>query len=352
MEMQLPPAVAPGDRVAVVAPSSGGAHEHPHVFELALERLKTVFSLEPVVFPTARQGTEFLSRNPRARAADIHAAFSDPDISAVFATIGGWDQLRICAHLDHELLAANPTRFFGMSDNTNLSLELFAAGVISFNGGQLLNEIAVPGALPAYTERYCRRAIFDSSLGTIAPSTEWTDEPSDWEDPAALETAPTYRSNDGWQWAGATERVSGPLWGGNQSIVKWRLAADRCVPEPETVDGAILALETAEDLPSPTTVRATLLSIGERGLLEQFGGVIVGRIRGQSFLEQPPAAQQRAYRRQVRTAIIEEVKRYNPSAPVVCGLDWGHTTPVAPLPIGAPVTIDAIAETITVESPS
>ena len=89
METVTPPPMEPDDRVAVVAPSSGGAHDAPHVLDRALSRLREVFGLDPVLFPTARQSTEFLADSPRARAADLHAAFRDPEIRGVFATLGG-----------------------------------------------------------------------------------------------------------------------------------------------------------------------------------------------------------------------------------------------------------------------
>ena len=155
-----PPAAAPGDRVAVLAPSSGAAAGARNVLSLACARLRERFDLEPVLDPTARQTDEFLGAPPEARAAAVHAAFRDPDIRAVFATIGGEDQLRVLKHLDPEVLRANPTRFFGMSDNTNLALALWNAGVVSFYGGQLLNQVATPGFFPDYSERYLERALF------------------------------------------------------------------------------------------------------------------------------------------------------------------------------------------------
>jgi len=347
MEFITPSPLEPGDSVAVIAPSSGGATMARHVFELGLERLETVFDLQPVVFPTARQSDDFLAANPRARAADIHAAFTDPDISGVFATIGGEDQLRVLRHLQPELLRDNPTRFFGMSDNTNLNLALWNAGIVSYNGAQLMNELAVPGELPSYTERYCRRAFFENSLGDLSPASEWTDEPSTWwTNPAELDSPPEYSSNPGWEWCGGSAQVSGRLWGGCRAIVHWQLATGTYLPDTERLDGAVLAIEMAEHLPGPTEVGGTLMSLGERGLLEQFAGVLVGRIPGRSFIEQPPPEKQQAYRENVRDTITMQVQRYNDTAPVVFGLDWGHTTPIAPLPIGGEVVIDPGAEEI------
>jgi muramoyltetrapeptide carboxypeptidase LdcA involved in peptidoglycan recycling len=54
-----PPSLDPGDRVAVIAPSSGGAGGARHVFALGVARLREV-GVEPVVSPTARQGDDFL----------------------------------------------------------------------------------------------------------------------------------------------------------------------------------------------------------------------------------------------------------------------------------------------------
>lgn len=342
-----PPALSPGDRVAVVAPSSGGARFAPHVLELALARLREVFDLEPVVFPTARQGSDFLAGNPRARAADLHAAFRDPDVTGVFATIGGWEQLRVLRHLDTATLREHPTRFFGMSDNTNLSLALWNEGVVSFNGAQLMNELGIAGDLPEYTERYCRRAFFEDSLGVLEPADAWTDEPSTWwTNPDELDAQPTYESNPGWRWEGGGDSITGRVWGGCRSTVDTHLAADRYLPAPAALDGAVLALETAESLPRPGEVATTLLAMGERGLLERFSAVLIGRPPGRSFLEEPPRVERESYRERLYDAVLDQLERYNPAAPVVLGLDWGHTNPVAPLPVGARVTVDPVEETI------
>ncbi|MFB6118036.1 S66 peptidase family protein [Halosegnis sp.] len=347
MRVTTPPALSPGDRVAIVGPSSGGARDAPHVFRLGLRRLRERFDLEPVVYPTARQSTAFLEANPRARAADIHAAFQDPTITGVIATIGGHDQLRILRHLDADILRANPTRFYGMSDNTNLNLFLWRAGLVSYNGAQLMNELAVPGALPAYTARYCRRAFFEERLGELAPANRWTDEPSTWwTGPSAMDTEPTYEPNPGRRWAGGETAVEGRLWGGCRAILAWQLATDRYLPAPRALDGAILCLETAEDIPAPAEVGATLMCLGERGLLARFAGVLVGRPPTRSFVTEPPRDERHAYRERLYETVIDQVSRYNPDAPVVLGVDWGHTTPVAPLPIGGRIRLTPATDTI------
>ena len=344
-----PPPLEPGDNIAVIAPASGGARVAPHVFELGLQRLREAFDLNPVIYPTARQSDSFLGENPRARAADIHAAFKDDEIRGIIATIGGSDQLRVLSHLDPDVLRANPTRFFGMSDNTNLGLYLWNLGIISYNGAQLMNELAVPGELPAYTERYCRRAFFEQSLGELQAAERWSDDPSTWwQNPEELNSPLAYESNPGWRWDGSKTPASGYLWGGTVSILEWQLATNRYLPEPERLDTAILCLETSEEIPAPETVGRTLMCLGERGFLDRFAGVVVGRPPTRSFLEEPPQDERQQYREQLYETIVAEVSRYNSDIPLVLGLDWGHTTPIAPLPLGAEMTISPAEERITV----
>jgi muramoyltetrapeptide carboxypeptidase LdcA involved in peptidoglycan recycling len=115
----------PGDAVAMLSPSAGLPARFPLPYELGLSRLRDGFGLRPVEYPTTRAA----QASPAEWAADIHAAFADPDIKAVIASIGGEDELKVLAHLDPDLLGASPKPFFGYSDNTNLHLFLWNLGL-------------------------------------------------------------------------------------------------------------------------------------------------------------------------------------------------------------------------------
>ena len=345
-QLLLPPPATPGDRIAIVAPSSGGAATAQHILELGRNRLVDQFDLRPTVHPTARQSDAYLRAHPEARAAAIHEAFRDPDVSAVIATIGGNDQLRVLSHLRPDVLRDHPTRFFGMSDNTNLTLYLWRLGIGSFNGGQLLNQIATPGPLPDYTVRYLERALFEERLGELRPADRWADLTMGWDDPDYATADPGYRRTDGWSWRGGTDPVAGPVWGGCLAIIEWLFMADQHLPTPARLDGAILAVETAEDMPSAERVRAAFMCMGERGLLERFAGVMVGRPATQSWRDQRSWARRTEYRHDQREAIAEQVARYNPDAPVVFDVDFGHTNPTIPLPIGGRCELEPARETI------
>jgi muramoyltetrapeptide carboxypeptidase LdcA involved in peptidoglycan recycling len=342
-----PDPASPGDDVAVVAPASGLAALFPDVLDLAVDRLRETFDVNPVLYPTAEKDPEYLFEHPGERARDVHDAFRDPDVSAVFATIGGADQIRILKHLDPDVLRENPTRFFGTSDNACLASYLWGCGVVSYYGGTLLSDVATPGSLPEYTERYLRRALFEETLGTFDPAEEWTDDPVDWASDDYAETAPEFEANPGRRWdASHDDAVEGRLWGGCLSVLHGLLAGDRAVPSPDAIDGDVLAIETSEELPSSDEVGLMLACMGERGLLERFDAVLVGRPQTRSHERDPGEEARRTYREQQRATVRDVVREYNSGAVVVFGLDFGHTSPTAPIPIGDRVRVDPAEESV------
>src|SRR5712691_90715 len=107
----IPRKLSAGDRVAVVSPSFAAPGLFPAKHELAMRRLRDELGLEPVEYPTTRR----VGAAPKDRAADLMAAFADPSIAAVLATIGGDDQLTVLPFLDPEVVVANPKPYLGYS---------------------------------------------------------------------------------------------------------------------------------------------------------------------------------------------------------------------------------------------
>jgi len=104
-----------GDRVAILSPAFAAPAVSEVVHEQAMRRLSDVTGLVPVEFPTTRQ----LGASADTRGADVTAAFTDPTIRAVLATIGGDDQVTVDPHIDADVVA-NPKPFLGYRGNTNL----------------------------------------------------------------------------------------------------------------------------------------------------------------------------------------------------------------------------------------
>ncbi|MFC9669965.1 S66 peptidase family protein [Streptomyces sp. NPDC056949] len=334
----------PGDLVAVLSPSSGLPGALPLPYELGLSRLQDDFGLKPVEYPSTRK----MGSTPEERAADIHAAFADPDIKAVIASIGGDDQMAVLPHLDRTLLRANPKPFFGYSDNTNLLLFLRNLGIVGYHGGTVMVEFGRPGAMHPMTSDSLRAALFTSGAYELTAPSTYGDIGRPWQDPRTFESEPEMETADGWSWHNGDRVVEGISWGGNLEIISWLLMADRAVLPVEAYAGNVLFLETSEEMPRAEEVYRILRNMGERGLLQQFPALLMGRARSWSFEKQLGLQEKAHFRRQQKEAVLRAFQQYAPDAMVVFDVDLGHTDPQLVIPVGGRIRVDGPARRITV----
>jgi muramoyltetrapeptide carboxypeptidase LdcA involved in peptidoglycan recycling len=338
--MRYPPKPRPGDRVAVLSPASGLPQLFPEVFELGLRRLTETFGLQPVEYPTTR----VLGASGAARAADLHAAFADPQITAILASIGGEDQITVIPHLDRELIAANPKPFFGYSDNTNLLHFLYGLGTVGFHGGSVMVHLGRSGSLHPAHAASLRAALFVDGWFEFVEPADWGDETYDWRDTSQLVLEPPMWTHEPWIWPDTGRVVEGESWGGNIEVLSWILQAGRVA----TVGATVLFLETSEDMPSATEVYWTLRSMGERGLLQQFEAVLWARPKACEHDRPNPPDVKRAFIDDQYAAVRRALSEYNPEAVLVLGVDFGHTDPQLIVPYGGTVRVDASARRISV----
>jgi muramoyltetrapeptide carboxypeptidase LdcA involved in peptidoglycan recycling len=343
-DLRYPAKPVPGDKVAVVSPSAGLPALFPLPYELGLRRMREDFGLIPVEYPTTRR----MGAPPADRAADLHAAFADPQIKAIIASIGGDDEITVLSHLDADLVRANPKPFFGYSDNTNLLAYLADLGVVAFHGGSVMSQFGRPGAMHPVTAGSLRAALFNTGPYDLPEVDRAGDEDRDWADPATFAAAPVMSPCAGWTWHRPDRVVDGSTWGGNLEIISWLLMADRCVRPAGWYRGAVLLIETSEELPSAVEVYRILRGMGERGLLQQFPAILVGRPKAWSFERPNPPAEKIGYAGRQRAAILRATAEYHPDAMVVFDVDFGHTDPQLVLPYGGRVRVDGPARRITV----
>ncbi|GGZ74490.1 MULTISPECIES: S66 peptidase family protein [Streptomyces rochei group] len=130
-----PPRLAPGARVAVVAPSGPVPEERLHA---GLDVLRG-WDLDPVVAPHVldrHAAFDYLAGTDADRAADLQTAWCDPSVDAVLCARGGYGVQRMADLLDWEVMrAAGPKVLVGFSDITALH-EAFATrlGLVTLHG--------------------------------------------------------------------------------------------------------------------------------------------------------------------------------------------------------------------------
>ncbi|MGC4777397.1 S66 family peptidase [Micromonospora chalcea] len=338
-----PPKPKPGDRVAVVSPSAGLPGLFPHVYELGLRRLRDELGLEPVEYPTTR----VMGADPRDRARDLMAAFTDPTITAVLATVGGDDLITVTPYLNDEELWANPKSYFGYSDNTNVLNHLYRLDLVGYHGGSVLVHLGRSGKPHPLTLDSLRAALFTSGWYELTAAPEWGDEPYDWRDPATLAEEPPMYPSEGWRWHGPAEVVQGRTWGGNLEILHWLMATDR-VPRAADLAGSVLVLETSEEMPSAQEVFRIVRNLGERGLLAGFPAIVVGRPKAWDFDRPHTVAERLAWAADQRAAILSALAPYAGDPVVVFDVDLGHTDPQLIIPYGGEIRVDAVERRIAV----
>lgn len=348
-EFLLPPKLEKGDKIAVVATSAGIKERFPGAFERGIQRLEERFGLEPVIYDTAEKGTEYLNAKPQEKAEEFMQAFEDPEIKGIIPVSGGDEELRVLKHLDSERLKNNPTRFYGISDNTNLHIYLWNLGIQSFYAGQIVPDLMSGGEIGEYTYKHLERAFFQDSLGKVKASEEFTDEFVDIEADEITDDRKRYE-NEGWEFWNFDGPVEGRLFGGCFEIMDFQMATQKYLPDQEELEGTVLALETSEEAPSETTVKRWLMCLGENGILDKFSAILVGRpIRKPLHGEERTGEEKQEYHENQKERIKEEINRYSPETPVVFDVDFGHTDPKLPLQIGGELVIEPDKEQIRFE---
>ena len=340
--MLAAPKPVPGDRIAVLSPAFAAPAVAPELHEQAMRRLQDLTGLVPVEYATTRQ----LDASPEARAADVNAAFADPGIRAILATIGGDDQILVVPHLDAALAQADPKPFLGYSDNTNILNWLWGLGIRSYHGGSTAVHLGPGPAVDDVHLRSLRAALLDGGTVDITEPGESEDNGRRWQDPLALSEYGDRIATEEWTWSGSASRVEGRTWGGCLESIDGLALADR-LPTAYDLGGGILLLETSEERPPASWVGRWMRGLGERGILAAVAGVVVARPPVSDFEFLPSRDEAAALRAAQRDVVIEAVARYNPDAVVCVGVPFGHTRPQWILPYGGTMALDGASRTVT-----
>ncbi|MEV4625554.1 LD-carboxypeptidase [Micromonospora sp. NPDC049523] len=296
-----PPALRPGDQVMLVSPSGP---TKPERVARGLELL-TGWGLRPVLAPNAYARQGYLAGSDELRAADMNAAFADPDVRGVLCTRGGYGAQRMVDAIDMAAVRADPKVVAGFSDITALQFALWR--------GARLATVHGPGAAwldqrtPAVSAESLRRALMTTEPATV------TRLPTE-------ETAPVL----------VPGTATGPLIGGNLCLVLASLGT-RDMPD---LTGAILLIEDVEE--PPYKVDRMLTQLRRTGVLDGVAGVAVGQFTN--------CADDWA----VSVADVIAERLGDLGVPVLGGLPIGHGHGQLTVPVGTPATLDTTAGTLTV----
>ena len=323
--MTKPKSLKPGARIAIVSPAST---PKPELVSLGLERLRCL-GYEPVVFPNAlAAGPLYYAGTAQQRVADLHAAFADASIDAIFCVRGGWGAAELLPLLDAELIRANPKPFLGFSDHTTLHLYLAqTCGMATFYAPMLSSDFARGERL----EDGVDLRSFRASLTQARP---WNFGPR--EGLRLLKSAGAPRlASETWDWTGT--KVQGTLFGGCLTLLIESLGTPWALQPPP--GDSILFLEEVGT--KPYQWDRMLLHLQYAGILDRVRAIVFGDME-QCLTATDPEA--RAH----ENILLEQALRHRLSdfkGPVAIGLQSGHVnTPNLTLPLNIQAELDLSTE--------
>lgn len=326
-----------GDLVAILSPSWGGPSVFPHIYENGLKVLRD-WGLRIKEFPTARSDAAFLRANPQVRAKDVNDAFADPEIKAIFVSIGGNDSVRILPFLYKKIIAENPKILMGYSDTSTLHVFANQQGIITFYGPSIMAGFSQMESLPESFKSHVREILFEPKESyEYQPYGKYCDGYPDWANKENTGKVKPIKSDDGWHWLQGDTKVQGELFGGCLEVLETMKATDFW-PSRDFWNGKIFFLENSENKSSIHFIDHVLRNYGMFGVFDKISGLIVARARDYSDDEKKELEEK------IISIVAQEFGK--PDLPIVTNFDVGHTDPQLVLPLGVKAEIDCLSKHI------
>jgi muramoyltetrapeptide carboxypeptidase len=294
--MLKPRALAPGDRLAVVAPASPFTREE---FDCGLDEIRRL-GFVPVYADSVFARRRYMAGSAEVRAAAIHDAWRDPSIAGVIGVRGGYGSAQVLPLLDREEARRAAKPFVGYSDLTAiLTFLTIGCDLAAFHGPMLAGRLGrgVEGYdADSFLKALCRR----EPMGELAPAGLSAIRPGE---------------------------AAGALFGGTLTQLLASLGTPFAFAPP---NGYVLFLDEVRERPYRLDRMVTQLR--QTGLLARASAVVIGELPKCDEPSGDPTA------REVMAELFADFP-----GPVVIGFPSGHTTtPALTLPFG--VTCRVVAD--------
>jgi muramoyltetrapeptide carboxypeptidase len=297
-----PPALRPGDRVAVLS-VSGPAD--PEKLPAGLDALRFA-GLEPVLYPSAHdQGTmrRYLAGDDRMRTADLRAALTDPGIAGIVFAMGGYGAQRTLEAMDWDGLAGLPPKVLAGYSDVTAVLEAAAA---KLGWASLMTPLLVSAGPAAHY-----------SFGSMLRALMHPERATEISYPMASRVV--------------GGRASGVTLGGNLTLLTSSLGTDTSWP----ARGGILLVEDNDE--QDYRLDRMLTQMRRAGYLDGVSGIVAGTFVGCGD-----------------KGAIEEIlteRLGDLGVPMIAWANVGHGGHFQTFPIGIAAELDADARTLRLMDP-
>lgn len=306
-KLRKPKRLKEGATVALIAPCSP-----PTADKIA----KALANLEALGFKVVegkslRAKHGHLAGTDAERLDDLHWAFEDPAIDAVWCVRGGYGATRILPGLDYALIGRHQKPFIGYSDVTALHLAIHArTGLVTFHGP------VAGGDFPENTLGHLKAVLMDGIENHViaAPGAEFPGE--------------EYRP-----FTITAGKARGALTGGNLALL---CALAGTAFEPVFKDKIVFIEDVGEQ---PYRIDRMLTQLLQATDLSKAAGIALGVF---NECQPKPDSQSLSLPDTLRDRLA------GLGIPVAYGIPFGHVSYQATLPYGIQAELDATVQTLTI----
>lgn len=300
----LPPALKPGDKIAIISPATT---VKPEYIDGAVEFL-TAEGFRPVVMPHAKgpaDGSYAASEDDRLT--DILSSLRDPEVRAILCARGGYGCNHLISRIPAALIHHDPKWLIGFSDVSALHAMYQRAGVVSLHAPMAKHLATLP------PDHYCTRALMRILKEGL---------PVEYLVPAHPLNIPG--------------EARGILVGGNLAVINGLGGTPFDPVQSALANGHERPILFIEDISEAIyAVERMLIRLHLSGQLHRLGGIIFG-----AFTEYRPDRNHP----DMETMISRLLDRIGLRIPVAFGFPAGHIDDNLPLPLGASVILSVTHE--------
>ncbi len=315
--MIFPPKLRQGSHIRVVAPSRSLHIISEETRKIAKKRFEDL-GISISYGKHAEEMDEYLSSSADSRVADLHDAFADKSVDAIFTAIGGYNSNELLGKLDYKLIKNNPKILCGFSDITALANAIFAKTKLVTYSGPHFSSFGMEKGFD-YTLEYFKKCFMQTHPFTLAPSNEWSND-SWYLDQNNRE----FIKNDGF-WLinkGNNAEIKGRLIGGNLGLL-CELKGSSYFPK---IANSVLFLEHCAEH-EVWVFNRSLQSLVQHPQFKTVKALVIGRFEKSNQMS-----------REQLTKIIKSKPELD-NLPIITNVDFGHTTPIITFPIGGTVRL-------------
>lgn len=311
-----PKRIKKGDLIRVIAPVKSLKFVSDQSREIAIERFEK-FGFNLSFGKHVNEIDEFNSSSIESRIEDLHNAFSDKSVDAIFTVIGGYNSNQLLQYIDYDLIAKNPKIICGFSDVTALANAITAkTGMITYLGPHFSSWGMKLGF--EHSLEYFIKCCMENNSFQIFPSKEWSDDM--W---FADQENREFIKNEGFLIINPGHAV-GRVVGGHVRCLN-ALQGTEYWPG---LDDSILVFEEDEEINPPLFDRQ-LQSLIHQADFSGVQGILIGRFQKKTKMT-----------KDLLQKIISTKKELK-NIPIIANLDVGHTTPQMITPVGGSIEMFA-----------